>query len=103
MENNQNAISCKVVLIGEAGVGSTSIINRYINNTFSTNSMSTTGASFTAKTMYFEKNINWPLWDGIPRENALLLGITFFFLIFFFLYPSPLFSLTHQMALALSL
>jgi len=55
------------------------------------------------KTMYFEKNINWPLWDGIPRENALLLGITFFFLIFFFLYPSPLFSLTHQMALALSL
>lgn len=72
MENNQNAISCKVVLIGEAGVGSTSIINRYINNTFSTNSMSTTGASFAAKTMYFEnhdKYVKFEVWDTAGQEK----------------------------------
>jgi len=58
------AISCKVVLLGESGkiiweidigVGKTSIISRFINNTFQANNMSTTGASFAAKTMYFEK------------------------------------------------
>jgi len=72
MENNQNAISCKVVLIGEAGVGKTSIINRYINNTFSTNSMSTTGASFAAKTMYFEnhdKYVKFEVWDTAGQEK----------------------------------
>jgi GTPase SAR1 family protein len=36
------------------GVGKTSIISRYINNTFQQNNMSTTGASFAAKSMYFE-------------------------------------------------
>jgi GTPase SAR1 family protein len=36
-------------------VGKTSIISRFINNTFQANNMSTTGASFAAKTMYFEK------------------------------------------------
>ena len=36
-------------------MGKTSIISRYINNTFLSNSMSTTGASFSSKTMYFEK------------------------------------------------
>jgi small GTP-binding protein len=72
MENNTNAISCKVVLIGEAGVGKTSIINRYINNTFSTNSMSTTGASFAAKTMYFEnhdKYVKFEVWDTAGQEK----------------------------------
>ena len=59
---NSNALSCKVVLLGESGVGKTSIISRYINNTFSSNNMSTTGASFAAKTMFFEnhdKNIKF--------------------------------------------
>ncbi len=56
MNNPQTAaISCKVVLLGESGVGKTSIISRFINNTFQNNNMSTTGASFAAKTMYFEK------------------------------------------------
>ena len=31
MENQEN-ITCKVVLVGESGVGKTSIINRYLNN-----------------------------------------------------------------------
>lgn len=85
MENNPNAISCKVVLLGEAGkirsqeihvlligVGKTSIISRYINNTFSTNSMSTTGASFAAKTMYFEnydKYLKFEIWDTAGQEK----------------------------------
>lgn len=56
MNSNVNAQSCKVVLLGESGVGKTSIISRYINNSFQSNNMSTTGASFAAKTMYFENH-----------------------------------------------
>jgi GTPase SAR1 family protein len=37
-------------------VGKTSIISRYINNAFNINNISTTGASFAAKTMYFENH-----------------------------------------------
>ena len=55
MNNNSNTINCKVVMLGEAAVGKTSIINRYINNSFNPENMSTSGASYASKTMYFEK------------------------------------------------
>lgn len=55
--NSQNldstAISCKVVLIGESGVGKTSIITRYVRNTFSSDTLPTPGASFASKVMNF--------------------------------------------------
>nr|YP_001315136.1 NADH dehydrogenase subunit 2 [Chlorokybus atmophyticus]ABO15102.1 NADH dehydrogenase subunit 2 [Chlorokybus atmophyticus] len=54
------------------------------------------------KIMYFEKINTWPLWGSIKRENSLLLAITFFFILFLGIYPSPFFLVTHQMALALS-
>ena len=54
--NNSSALSCKVVMVGESGVGKTCIINRYINNTFKPDSMTTSGASFASKTMFFENH-----------------------------------------------
>jgi len=54
--NNTTASSCKVVLVGEAGVGKTSLISRYIHDTFKEDNLPTTGASFAAKQMYFEKH-----------------------------------------------
>jgi GTPase SAR1 family protein len=52
---DSNAISCKVVLLGQAGVGKTSIISRYIKNSFSSNEGPTTGASFGSKIMHFKE------------------------------------------------
>jgi hypothetical protein len=60
---NKAATPCKVVLLGESGkylnitlgVGKSSIISRYINDTFQNNNMSTTGASFAAKSMFFDQ------------------------------------------------
>ena len=48
-EDIKNMLSFKVVLMGESGVGKTSIVNRYIHGTFTTNMLSTTGIGFTSK------------------------------------------------------
>ena len=72
MSNNSTALSCKVVILGESGVGKTCIINRYINNTFSTEGMTTSGASYSSKTMYFEnydKNMKFDIWDTAGQEK----------------------------------
>ena len=44
--NDENLQSFKVVLMGDSGVGKTSIVNRYIKDTFADNIVSTTGVSF---------------------------------------------------------
>ena len=54
-EEEKEAIPCKIVLIGESGVGKTSIISRYISNTFSSVLMATPGANFTTKTIYLKE------------------------------------------------
>nr|YP_010881113.1 NADH dehydrogenase subunit 2 [Pallavicinia lyellii]WIA66615.1 NADH dehydrogenase subunit 2 [Pallavicinia lyellii] len=56
-----------------------------------------------AKIMYFDTPKTWILYKPMDREKSLLLAITVFFIIFFFPYPSPLFLVTHQMALCLCL
>jgi GTPase SAR1 family protein len=52
---DSNAASCKVVLLGESGVGKTSIISRYVKNIFSSNELPTPGASFASKIMHFHE------------------------------------------------
>nr|QIA60300.1 NADH dehydrogenase subunit 2 [Herbertus dicranus]QIA60340.1 NADH dehydrogenase subunit 2 [Herbertus ramosus] len=55
------------------------------------------------KIMYFDTPETWILYKPMDREKSLLLAITVFFITSFFLYPSPLFLVTHQMALCLCL
>jgi NADH:ubiquinone oxidoreductase subunit 2 (subunit N) len=55
------------------------------------------------KIMYFDSPKTWILYKTMDREKSILLGITIFFITFFFLYPSPLFLVTHKMALSLCL
>ena len=51
--NEPNLKSFKVVLMGESGVGKTSIINRYIKNIFDNNVLSTVGIGFFSKILDF--------------------------------------------------
>ena len=55
MADDDVAKTCKVVLLGESGVGKTCIIARFINNTFEDNIISTTGASYAGKNMTFDE------------------------------------------------
>ena len=53
------------------------------------------------KVMFFEKTNNWTLYNPIDREKSLVLAATFFVILFFFMYPSPVLIMTHNMALTL--
>nr|YP_009227131.1 NADH dehydrogense subunit 2 [Welwitschia mirabilis]AMA21015.1 NADH dehydrogense subunit 2 [Welwitschia mirabilis] len=52
------------------------------------------------KIMYFDTPRTWMIYKPMDRDKSLLLAIMNFFITLFFLYPSPLFLVTHQMALS---
>ena len=64
---------CKVVLLGESGVGKTSIISSNINNKSSEALQTTTGASYVSKSMTFKeyknKIIRFEIWDTAGQEK----------------------------------
>nr|YP_665693.1 NADH dehydrogenase subunit 2 [Mesostigma viride]AAL36732.1 NADH dehydrogenase subunit 2 [Mesostigma viride] len=53
--------------------------------------------------MYFGKPLEYnTMFSPIPKQHSLILGITLFFVLFLFLYQSPLLTLTYQISFALS-
>ena len=64
--------NCKVVLLGESGVGKTCIIARYINGTYDEKSESTNGASYASKTISYDninKSLQFDIWDTAGQER----------------------------------
>ena len=64
--------SCKIVLLGESGVGKTSIISRYITGKFNKNCESTNGASYSSKTIKLpklKKELKLDIWDTAGQEK----------------------------------
>jgi Ras-related protein Rab-22 len=81
MADSEGALTCKVVLIGESGVGKTSIISRYMTNTFKSQLMSTPGANFVKKNVIMEdekKSINFEIWDTAGQEKYRSLAKVFY-------------------------
>ena len=56
MSENAEITNVKIVLIGESGVGKTCIVSRFVSDMFDANAPSTNGASYAAKTIYFEEH-----------------------------------------------
>ena len=80
-DDDVDFITCKVVLLGESGVGKTSIIQRYINNSFNPGVSSTGGANFTSKTMNFveeKRRIKFEIWDTAGQEKFRSLAKVFY-------------------------
>ena len=81
MADETKAIPCKVVLIGESDVGKTSIISRYISNTFKSQLMSTPGANFVTKMIIMEddnQSIKFEIWDTAGQERYRALAKVFY-------------------------
>ena len=78
---DKEALQCKVVLIGESGVGKTSIINRYAHNKFNEIETVTPGASFTVKTIFlkdYNQSIKFEIWDTAGQEKYRALAKVFY-------------------------
>ena len=80
MADDDVAKTCKVVLLGESGVGKTCIIARFINNTFEDNIISTTGASYAGMTFdeFHGKTIKFEIWDTAGQEKYRALTKIFY-------------------------
>lgn len=65
-----SSIDLKIVVLGSAFVGKTSIINRYCNGTFLEETLSTIGAGFFTHTMMCEgSEVTAMLWDTAGEER----------------------------------
>ena len=80
MKDKDN-ISCKVVLVGDAGVGKTSIIERYINDKYDENQKTTLVSSYTFKKIdikKYNKSVSLDIWDTAGQEVYRSLSKNFY-------------------------
>ena len=81
-EDEEDDEICKVVLLGESGVGKTSIISRFINGTFEESLMSTNGASYVCRNLTFpeyqNRMIRFEIWDTAGQEQYRALNKIFY-------------------------
>ena len=81
-EDEEDDEICKVVLLGESGVGKTSIISRFINGTFEESLMSTNGASYVSRNLTFpeyqNRMIRFEIWDTAGQEQYRALNKIFY-------------------------
>ena len=70
---------CKVTLIGDSGVGKSSIIGRYISGIFRGDTLTTSGANYSQK-IYQRKNqkVRLNIWDTAGQEKFRSLGRNFY-------------------------
>ena len=72
MSTDTAGVTVKVVLLGETTVGKTSIISRFIKDSFDPNCITSLGASFISKNLYFpefKKTIKFDIWDTAGQEK----------------------------------
>ena len=63
---------CKVILVGESGVGKTCIIVRFLKNEYADGTPSTTGANYASKTLEFKEynqKLQYEIWDTAGQEK----------------------------------
>ena len=81
MENKQAEqipVRCKTIIVGNSGVGKTSIISRYLKK-FNPNEKSTIGASFTNKNEVIDgKPIIFEIWDTAGQERFRSINSIFY-------------------------
>ena len=80
-DDEQEEEQVKVVLIGESGVGKTSIISQFISGKFKPGALCTHGATFSNKTKKFkefQRTISFEIWDTAGQEKYRSLNSMFF-------------------------
>ena len=77
--SNEEVESVKLILIGEASVGKSSIIYRYINNEFNTGIRATNGASYCKKDLKIKgKDVELNIYDTAGQDRYKTLNKFFY-------------------------
>lgn len=62
--------NCKVVVLGESGVGKTCLITRYVSDTYTETTCSTNGATYASKTVDIDDiHLRFDIWDTAGQEK----------------------------------
>ncbi|KAG0697784.1 small GTPase superfamily [Suillus ampliporus] len=69
----------KVIILGDSGVGKTSLMNQYVNKRFSNQYKATIGADFlTKEVMVDDRLVTMQLWDTAGQERFQSLGVAYY-------------------------
>ncbi|CAA0823557.1 Ras-related protein RABG3b [Striga hermonthica] len=70
----------KIILLGDSGVGKTSLMNQYVNKKFRPQYKATIGADFVTKELQFDvdKLVTLQIWDTAGQERFQSLGVAFY-------------------------
>ncbi|CAL9105843.1 hypothetical protein OPV22_025822 [Ensete ventricosum] len=69
----------KVIILGDSGVGKTSLMNQYVNKKFSNQYKATIGADFLTKEVQMDDRLfTLQIWDTAGQERFQSLGVAFY-------------------------
>ncbi|KAK9080789.1 hypothetical protein SSX86_000547 [Deinandra increscens subsp. villosa] len=69
----------KVIVLGDSGVGKTSLMNRYVHKKFSQQYKATIGADFVTKELQIDDRlVTLQIWDTAGQERFQSLGVAFY-------------------------
>eukprot|EP00890_Picochlorum_soloecismus_P006480 jgi/Picsp_1/6833/NSC_04170-R1_rab family gtpase len=69
----------KVIILGDSGVGKTSLMNQYVNKKFSSQYKATIGADFLTKEVEVDDRVvTMQIWDTAGQERFQSLGVAFY-------------------------
>jgi len=79
MSAARKKVLLKVIILGDSGVGKTSLMNQYVNRKFSNQYKATIGADFlTKEVMVDDRLVTMQIWDTAGQERFQSLGVAFY-------------------------
>ncbi|CAL1292005.1 unnamed protein product [Larinioides sclopetarius] len=76
---SRKKVLLKVIILGDSGVGKTSLMNQYVNKKFSNQYKATIGADFlTKEIMVDDRLVTMQIWDTAGQERFQSLGVSFY-------------------------
>eukprot|EP01137_Pigoraptor_chileana_P007044 Opistho-2@52058 len=76
---SRKKVLLKVIILGDSGVGKTSLMNQYVNKKFSNQYKATIGADFlTKEVMVEDRLVTMQIWDTAGQERFQSLGVAFY-------------------------
>lgn len=77
--SGRKKVLLKVIILGDSGVGKTSLMNQYVNRKFTSQYKATIGADFLTKEVTIDdRQVTMQIWDTAGQERFQSLGVAFY-------------------------